>query len=293
MIVGRDDGTLMFYRNCSCLGNPEDFVLEEVNYQGIDVGDYSTPFLYDIDEDGLIDLIIGERGGNLNFYKNTGDEYDPQFTFITDSLGKVLVTDFNLSWDGYSTPYIFRAADGKMRLLSGSEQGTIYYYTNIEGNLLGSFVRSDELWTEVDSVEFNILNGYRTSAAIADLDDDGFLDLAVGNFSGGLNLFSTGIDPLVSMDISNIKAQEPVLLSIFPNPAHTNITVDLRSNTKSEKFILEIINVSGTLIYQNPCYSNVKNTISVGNLSNGVYICIIRSITDLEPKAYKKFIVQH
>jgi hypothetical protein len=95
------------------------------------------------------------------------------------------------------------------------------------------------------------------------------------------------------MDISNIKAQEPVLLSIFPNPAHTNITVDLRSNTKSEKFILEIINVSGTLIYQNPCYSNVKNTISVGNLSNGVYICIIRSITDLEPKAYKKFIVQH
>ncbi len=48
MIVGRDDGTLLFYRNCSCLGNPEDFQLELTNYQGIDVGDYSTPFVFDL-----------------------------------------------------------------------------------------------------------------------------------------------------------------------------------------------------------------------------------------------------
>ena len=46
MIVGLDDGTLLFYRNCSCLGNPEDFQLELDNYMDIDVGEFSTPFIF-------------------------------------------------------------------------------------------------------------------------------------------------------------------------------------------------------------------------------------------------------
>ena len=291
MIVGRDDGTLMFYRNCSCLGNPEDFELEEVNYQGIDVGDYSTPFLFDIDEDGLIDLIIGERGGNLNYYKNTGDLYNPAFTLVTDSLGKVMVTDFNLSWDGYSTPYVFRANDGKMRLISGSEQGIIYYFTDIEGNLEESFTPADDLWKLIDTIEFNILPGYRTSAAIADIDMDGYLDLAVGNFSGGLNFYSTETEPPVTMDIPQ-NINEEARLQIFPNPANDYITIKADLATPSGAFIIQLYNMNGVKVFEDAYQENVNSIIKIGNLANGVYLCVIRSDADYKPIASGKFIVE-
>jgi hypothetical protein len=293
MIVGRDDGTLLFYRNCSCLGNPDDFQLEEENYMGIDVGDFSTPFLYDIDEDGLIDLIIGERGGNLNFYKNTGDINEPNFTFVTDSLGGILVTDFNVSWDGYSTPYVFRAQDGLLRIISGSEQGDIFYYTDIEENLIGDFERSYDLWTLIDSVEFNISKGYRTAAAIADLNADGYLDMAVGNFSGGINLYSNGLDPIVNMDITDHGEGPGGSLRIYPNPASTNINIMAELTDENATGILQIINMQGIMLYEAGCKLNVNFPLSVGNLTNGVYICILRSATDYKPKAYRKFIIQH
>jgi hypothetical protein len=271
MIVGRDNGTLLFYRNCSCLGNPEDFQLEDTNYQDIDVGEFSTPFLYDIDEDGLIDLIIGERGGNLNFYKNTGDPFEPEFTLVTDSLGKVLVTDFNVSYDGYSTPYIFRGADGMMRLLSGSEQGEIFCFTDIEGNLAGKFTRTDALWQEVDSLEFEILNGYRTSAAIADLNDDDYLDLMTGNFSGGLNYYSTSLHPEVSMETPEEVLPPGPGLEIYPNPASGRIY--LKHSGNLEGFLdYMIYDITGRLRMQGQQDMAPGGSIDVSVLPPGIYL---------------------
>jgi len=293
MIVGRDDGTLMFYRNCSCLGNPEDFALEDTNYQGIDVGDFSSPFLYDIDEDGLIDLIIGERGGNLNFYKNTGDLYEPEFTLVTDSLGKVMVTDFNLSWDGYSTPYIFRAQDGKMRLTSGSEQGIIYYYTDIENNLLGSFTPSNELWKLIDSVEFTINKGYRTSAAIADLNGDAYLDMLTGNFSGGVNLYSSGLEPEVSMDIPDEIAEETFGLQVYPNPASQVLNIKINDPYNDDSYIIRIYNLTGRLIFEDQFNASHAYSMNTSTFPGGIYLCSVSAAKNHEAMVTKRIIIRH
>jgi len=293
MIVGQEDGTLLFYRNCSCLGNPEDFQLEFENYQGIDVGDYSTPCLYDIDEDGLVDLIIGEKAGNLNYYRNTGDIYEPVFTFITDSLGKINVTDPGLSWVGYSTPYMFRDGNGMMGLISGSEQGITYYYTNIEDNLEGAFELSDELWKEVDSTEFNIHNGYRTSAAIADLNSDGYLDMMVGNWSGGVELYSTELDPPVTMDIEEPTGYAGKSLYIFPNPAGNQIHVNIEDADISGEFILRVLDIRGTIIMEEPVSGNSQNSIDVSSLPDGLYICTVSMPGSGYHVAASKLIIQH
>jgi len=271
MIVGRSDGTLMFYRNCSCLGNPEDFDLEQENYMGIDVGEYSTPFIYDVDEDGLLDLLIGERGGNINYYRNTGDDYEPEFTLVTDSLGKVLVTDFNLSYDGYSTPYIFRASDGKMRLLSGSEQGVIYCYTDIEENLEGTFTPTDQLWTEVDSLEFNIRGAYRTSAGITNLNDDDYLDLMVGNFSGGIELYGTLNAPEVSMDIVEYNSENRNNLLIYPNPAGEHIHISLEGELPGGMYHTRIYNMLGKLVMEH-AHTEIPATMDINSLREGIYL---------------------
>ena len=47
----------------------------------IDVGWFGSPFMYDWDGDAKKDLICGQfTSGNVRFYPNTGEHYDPSFT---------------------------------------------------------------------------------------------------------------------------------------------------------------------------------------------------------------------
>jgi hypothetical protein len=107
MLLGRKDGTLVHLENTSGNTGAPEYADPVFNYQSIDVGEYSTPQFWDLDEDGLTDLVIGEKNGNLNYYRNTGSSQAAVFTLVTDSLGKVNVTDYNLSYTGFSTPCFF------------------------------------------------------------------------------------------------------------------------------------------------------------------------------------------
>ena len=237
------------------------------------------------------DLIIGEKAGNLNFYKNTGDIYDPVFTFVTDSLGKVNVTDPGISYYGYSTPYLFRAADGKMRLLSGSEQGIIYCFKNIEGNLGGAYEPDASLWKEIDSLDFDLRPGYRTSAAIADLNTDGYLDLAVGNWSGGLELYSTALQPPVTMDIDEA-SRGPVALNIFPNPSAGQISVSFENIRQDGLYLFTIYSATGIKVLESELSRKEVSHLNVGHLANSVYICTLRD-KDLRIVGTARLIVVH
>jgi len=59
----------------------------------LDAGSYSNPELVDIDDDGDLDLFIGEYYGQIYFYRNDGDSSTPVWTsvgFITDSAGTTI-----------------------------------------------------------------------------------------------------------------------------------------------------------------------------------------------------------
>ena len=45
---------------------------EESPFEGIDVGEYSTPAFVDLDSDGLLDLVVGDGVGKLHYYINVG-----------------------------------------------------------------------------------------------------------------------------------------------------------------------------------------------------------------------------
>jgi hypothetical protein len=65
MIMGDTTGRLYYFENTSATGYPLELTLTTVNYMGIDVGRNSTPQLFDLDNDGLLDLIIGQTTGSL------------------------------------------------------------------------------------------------------------------------------------------------------------------------------------------------------------------------------------
>jgi hypothetical protein len=144
MLIGDADGLIHLFSNSAGAGNPCSFSLTTPGFQGIDItGQYAAPFLFDVDGDQVLDLIIGERNGNLNFYRNLGTASAPQFVLEDTNWGGVDMRRNGLSF-GYSTPFLFEN-EGDIQLLVGSESGVVDLYSEITEVISGP----DELVAEI------------------------------------------------------------------------------------------------------------------------------------------------
>ncbi len=181
----------------------------------IDVGANATPQLFDLDGDGTLELVVGERSGNLNLYRNTGSPTAPQWHLETENLGAVRVNEY---WNntGYSVPFLYRDVDGQAVLVAGSESGGLHRYTNINGNISGAWTLADSLW-------HGLRDGARTAAVLHDFLGTGELALVVGNYRGGLSFWAT--DELAGPG-TGIGQAASIPFTLWPNPAST--TVELR-----------------------------------------------------------------
>ncbi|MDX9750558.1 MAG: T9SS type A sorting domain-containing protein [Flavobacteriales bacterium] len=218
MYVGHLDGRIHYYANVA-QGPVAQFQLMQPNIthstgEVIDVGQNSTPQLFDLDGDGLLDLIIGEHNGNINHYRNTGTAALPQWTFVTDSLGGVDTRPMP-GMAGYSVPHFHRDADGVTTLLVGTRAGWVRAYTGIDGNLDGDFTLLDDRYT-------GVRDGDRSSPALYDLTGDGQPEMVLGNVRGGLSFWRGGTN-LGTDDL----ARRPGGFSLFPNPAAGHVVVEL------------------------------------------------------------------
>jgi hypothetical protein len=267
MLVGKADGKLLEVIN----NGDGTFSVINDHYADIDVGDYSAPQLFDLDKDGLNDLVIGEKGGNLNYYQNTGTSTNPQFEFITDSLGKVNVTS-ELSYDGYSVPCFFTVADGTTGLISGSEQGDLFYFTHIDENLTGAFSLSSNLNALLDTTGVDFDRGIRTAAAIATLRGDGALQMLVGNYSGGLELFNGEVGVL-----SGTNTLKPdVKLHLVPNPAKGHVTMEGLITGPSLPAVFAISMEGKTFQLSGEILNQGKMVLDISVLPQGVYLIVIQ-----------------
>lgn len=267
LIVGHSDGTLIFLENTAGPGNPMQFGLPVMNYLSIDAGDYSAPQLFDIDKDGKIDLLIGNRAGKIMYYKNNGTVSNPVFELVTSQIGGVDVRDYNLSYFGYACPNFFIKNDTTY-LFVGSESGKIYSYKNIDNNLEGNFTLGEEQMFFVrDNHRFPIKQGIRTSVAVGDLNNDGFPELLVGNYAGGLTYYSGMEAPSIFIGVSETTKQQSDI-TIYPNPTKDAFSVKIESAGSSIKKV-EVKDVFGRIVafWNEP----QRNIFDVSMLKNGIY----------------------
>jgi len=269
MLAGYETGKLILATND---GN-DNLIFETDHYANIDVGDFSAPQLFDLDGDGAKDLIIGEKRGTLYYYHNDGTAANPVFTLVNDSLGEVNVTDYALSYTGYSTPWFFRIGNGPTQLVVGSEQGKIFHYTNIDGNLNGKFTLTDGLDELLDTTGVSWDRGMRTAAAIGDINHDGQAEMIVGNYSGGLEYFNG--TATVSPGISSFKTKK-YPLNIFPNPVKNNAELTISSNKPSA--YLTVFTPEGRRIYSKKIgLNNGTYRLETTGFQNGLYIVKINT----------------
>lgn len=125
LFIGEEDGNINFYQNDGTLESPA-WTLVTENYAGIDVGEKSAPAFYDVDDDGDLDLFIGEGKGHIVFYRNDGDRNFPVWTFVTANYNWIDV--------GRNSMPTFADidGDGDKDLFIGEEDGGINFYWNLD-----------------------------------------------------------------------------------------------------------------------------------------------------------------
>ncbi len=261
MMLGDYDGLVHYFINQGGLGNPMNLVLAVPNLQNIDVGQFAAPQLIDLDRDGKIDLILGKRNGLISYYRNTGTLTNPVFSLITNTLGNV---DVKLPGYvvGHSSPF-FYDFNGTYRLMVGADNGFINLYDNIDGNLMGTFTRSDSTYQ-------NINEGSRVSVAGGDINGDGRFDLVLGNYDGGVSVYTqsifTGIPELTSHTLPQF--------SLFPNPANDEVSVTIKS-LWSPTTVVTVYNAMGQQVREQ--HARVPSvTFDMSDLGGGVYFVKVK-----------------
>ncbi|MFZ4522134.1 MAG: FG-GAP-like repeat-containing protein [Bacteroidales bacterium] len=278
LLVGSSNGTLVYFKNTgSVSGNPV-FEPPVMNWQLIDVGSYSAPQLFDLDKDQVPELIVGKQKGTLSSYKNTGTPGNPLFSLVTENLGKVDVTNYVISYDGFSTPCFSRHSDGSTFLVVGSDEGRLHLFENIDQNLSGTFTEVTGLFGWLSPTPADTLLGWQTSPAIGHLSDPGDFDLITGNFSGGLNYITRRLPATIIPGTEEPTAPGTGRLVVFPNPANQSVTISSpQLHTPPPASSLVIMNLPGQKILELPFHGST--TLNIQNLAPGIYLIRSGSLT--------------
>ena len=133
---------------------------------------HQAPAFGDLDGDGAADLVLGQWGASLAWYRANGGAFAIADTaLVTISRGSNTVPALG-DLDG----------DGDLDLLVGESSGYVNYFRN-DGDS-----RSPRFTLVTDSLD-GVRPGRRSAPSLLDLDGDGDLDLLVGTDAGDVVLF--------------------------------------------------------------------------------------------------------
>ncbi|PZU98908.1 MAG: hypothetical protein DCE90_03640, partial [Pseudanabaena sp.] len=183
-IIGETFGTLKYYRNTGTVTAP--VYTKQTGtanpFNGIDIGLNSNPTFADLDGDGDLDAIIGERFGTLKYYRNTGTVTAPAYAEQTGTANPFNGIDIGSN----SAPILADLdGDGDLDAIIGELDGTLKYYRNT--GTVTAPVYAEQTGT---ANPFNGINiGSNSKPTFADLDGDGDLDVIVGESYGNLNYY--------------------------------------------------------------------------------------------------------
>ncbi len=254
MIIGEEDGFIHFFVNTAGPGTAATFALLGPNYQGIDVGKFSSPLLVDLDQDGLLDLVIGEQNGNVNYYRNEGTAESALFTLVSESWGGIDVRLPGLL-TGHSMPWVMER-DGNWDVYVGSESGQVFVYTTADPDELLFEQLTDKL-SDLDE-------GSYCAVSLIDVTGDGVPELLTGNERGGVTLYR---------DKETLDAICPDLnvqtLNVFPVPANDKLMI---GQPVPGVLTYLLSDLQGRPVGETMASGDAVITMDVNEYSTGLYI---------------------
>ncbi len=276
LLIGLENGQMAFYKNTAAFDTVAPVwtltqtALRNPNNTLVSIDAYAAPFIYDINKDGLPDIVAGSKAGRLTAFINTNiTQGIPVFNTRKDSLGgSSVLVDATYLQDRYSTPYIGRIdSTQEIYLLLGSNSGTLKAWKGLNGNSLNA------TYTEVSADFSGIRVPTRCAPAMGDGDGDGKPELLVGSSWGGLFMYAS----TVTTGVAAGPAQNAVAgVTVFPNPATTQFTVR-REDGGQVPLQLTLRNLMGQVVQTGFLTAGeAQTTLEVALLPAGLYLLTVQ-----------------
>ena len=264
------------------------------------------PQIADWNEDGLIDLLVGDTNGKISLFQNNGSVGNPQLT----AKGFIKANNTDLYVGNRASPVVVDwNNDGKKDLVVGDDNGYIRLYLNSGANNDPKFTS----FTYIRMNNANIIVSYSASPEVCDLDGDGKKDLLVSDYSGYVYFYrnsGTDANPIFTTqerllagsnymktnssyaridvvdwdedgDLDILAGETDAYVSLFLNTSNPSSVAEQPFEVPSEFSLRQNypnpFNSSTTIFYQLPKPANVN--LSVFNLSGQLVKALVN-----EPK---------
>ncbi len=186
LLVGTLEEPLQYFQNTGTKTAPA-FAAVVTNPFGLKEGKYiSIPDFADLDKDGDMDLLVGQEGGSMLYFKNTGTKASPAFAApVTNPFGLKSVSY-------YASPsFADLDGDGDIDLMVGDYYyGRLYYFENVGSSGINEISTYEQV------------NIYPNPASNV--------------------LHINSIEPIIKLEITDLSGR---VLEVYDNPA-TEIAID-------------------------------------------------------------------
>jgi hypothetical protein len=186
ILIGTGRGPLIYGENKPSLNKPFNVEQFIISFMDLKLNGQSNPFIFDVNKDGLLDLLVEDVSGSILFFQNIGTKNKPLFNPNPNNMPNQTrwgsVTTISPGFlSGFASPKLFLTGEG-LKLITGSEDKGILVY---DANNFSLPFKQIEIPIKPNNI------GFKAIPAVADINSDGFYELIVGNTRGGLQLFST------------------------------------------------------------------------------------------------------
>ncbi|MBN1340880.1 MAG: VCBS repeat-containing protein [Bacteroidales bacterium] len=208
LIIGSNNQGISHYEQQS----ESSFIFDLVsqNVSGVNAGFNSTPTITDIDNDGLLDLVFGQTGGNLKHYEQQS-ENSLVFTLMNEYFNGINAGLF-------STPvFTDIEGDGLLDLMVGNNDGTIHHYKQQQANS-NTFTLITNNFNSIDV-------GVRSAPSFTDFDADGLPDMIIGETDGNLNHYEQQAPSSVLFNLIT-EYFNSIDVGLVSNPTFTDLNGD-------------------------------------------------------------------
>ena len=247
LLVGEYYGNLNYYENIGTSAAPNFAAPISVPFGLTNTYNFAFPSFVDLDNDGDLDLLVGDANSDQQYFENTGTASLPAFAApVSNPFG--LQTSY-----GIAIPELADLDhDGDFDLVIGAYAGAFQYVENI-GTV------NNPAFSNPLANPFGLTPTYYFNfPAIADLDNDGDVDILVAEYYGVFQYFQN-IDPTTSLDEISLQG------SISPNPMGDFTNFDFDNQIQTAEFI----NLSGQVVLT---VNKPGKNVDVSSLESGIYL---------------------